>query len=344
VPLRQPRRLHHRIHGHRAGCIAFARPRLESPRVYARVWRSRSPHALSDLPAPSVYHFLSRPHIDLIVSMTKMSSAEGVNDRSPQVSTTPRSIMISRYALQAAAFGVFAGSSRCRQPEQVNRPRRSTRRSARKPQPPVSQMGKTLLTKELSFSGETIRVYQDEAGQPLHIFHAMNVVARRPDRLAAHVTGDDGSHDLIYDGKSVAVSSSNRNEYVVVPATGDIPSALETVQELNPDFPLVDFFTEAPDKSFLSGVTAGWQVGTNKLTASSAGICFSPKGVGVDLELWVEKNDAAIPHRLIVTYRMVPGAPNFYRGIRELERPRASVPVKSRVISDPLRGSFRVQY
>ena len=25
----------------------------------------------------------------------------------------------------------------------------------------------------------------------------------------------------------------------------------------------------------------------------------------------VEKNDAAIPHRLIVTYRMVPGAPNF---------------------------------
>jgi hypothetical protein len=27
--------------------------------------------------------------------------------------------------------------------------------------------------------------------------------------------------------------------------------------------------------------------------------------------LWVEKNDAAVPHRLIVTYRMVPGQPNF---------------------------------
>ena len=173
--------------------------------------------------------------------------------------------MISRYALQAAAFGVFAGfvaspTARGAEPPPPVNPAISEEAATA-----VSQMGKTLLSKELSFTAKTIREYQDEAGQPLHIFHSMNVVARRPDRLAAHITGDDGSHDVIYNGKSVTVSSSNRNEYVVVPATGDILSALYTVEELNPDFPLVDFFTEAPDKSFLSGVTAGWQVGTNKV-------------------------------------------------------------------------------
>ena len=156
--------------------------------------------------------------------------------------------MISRYALQVAAFGVFAGfvalqTARAGEPRLPVNPAISEEAATA-----VSPMGKTLLAKELSFTAKTIRVYQDEAGQPLHIFHAMNIVARRPDRLAAHVTGDDGSRDLIYDGKSVAVSSSNRNEYVVVPATGDIPSALHTVEELNPDFPLVDFFTEAPDQ------------------------------------------------------------------------------------------------
>jgi hypothetical protein len=46
------------------------------------------------------------------------------------------------------------------------------------------------------------------------------------------------------------------------------------------------------------------------LTASSAGICFSKRG-GNDLELWVEKNEAAIPRRLIVTYRLLPGQPSF---------------------------------
>ena len=219
--------------------------------------------------------------------------------------------MISRYALQVAAFGVFAGfvalpTARAGEPPMPVNPAISEEAATA-----VSQMGKTLLAKELSFTAKTIRVYQDEAGQPLHIFHAMNVVARRPDRLAAHVTGDDGSHDLIYDGKSVALSSSNRNEYVVVPATGDIPSALETVEQLNPDFPLVDFFTEAPDRSFLSGVTAGWQVGTNKVDGVECRHLFFSQRGGIDLELWVEKNDGAAPHRLIVTYRMVPGQPNF---------------------------------
>jgi hypothetical protein len=83
------------------------------------------------------------------------------------------------------------------------------------------------------------------------------------------------------------------------------------VEELNPDFPLVDFFTEAPDKSFLSGVTAGWQVGTNKVDGVECRHLFFSQRGGIDLELWVEKNDAAIPHRLIVTYRLVPGQPNF---------------------------------
>ena len=219
--------------------------------------------------------------------------------------------MISRYALQVAAFGLFAGfvalpTARAAEPPPPVNPALSEEAATA-----VSQMGKTLLSKELSFTAKTIREYQDEAGQPLHIFQAMNVVVRRPDRLAAHITGDDGSHDLIYDGKSVAVSSSNYKEYVVVPASGDIPSALERVEQLNADFPLVDFFTEAPDKSFLSGVTAGWQVGTNKVDGVECRHLFFSQMDGIDLELWVEKNDAAIPHRLIVTYRMVPGQPNF---------------------------------
>ena len=156
----------------------------------------------------------------------------------------------------------------------------------------------------------------------------MNVVVRRPDRLAAHITGDDGSHDLIYDGKSIAVSSSNYKEYVVVPASGDIPSALERVEQLNADFPLVDFFTEAPDKSFLSGVTAGWQVGTNKVDGVECRHLFFSQRDGIDLELWVEKNDAAVPHRLIVTIGWSPvsrtSSRNSRTGMRPCIRPKPS--------------------
>src|ERR1700687_194315 len=63
----------------------------------------------------------------------------------------------------------------------------------------LQKMGKTLSSNEFSFKARTIRVYQDENSQPLHIFHAMKVVARRPDRLAVCVMGDDLSTDLLDD-------------------------------------------------------------------------------------------------------------------------------------------------
>src|SRR4051795_2514456 len=69
----------------------------------------------------------------------------------------------------------------------------------------VQQMGKTLAAADMSFKAQTIRVYEDDKGQPLHIFHTMTIVAHRPDRLAIKVAGDDRSHELLYDGKTVTM-------------------------------------------------------------------------------------------------------------------------------------------
>ena len=176
----------------------------------------------------------------------------------------------------------------------------------------VAQMGKTLSAKQLSFTAKTIRVYQDSTGQPLHIFHTMKVVVRHPDRLAAHVSGDDGAHELLYDGKTVSIFLPDEKKYATIAAPKDITSMLDEVMDkLNVDFPLADFFTDAPDKAFLSGVTAGWQVGTSNVDGVECRHLFFSQQGGIDLELWVEKNPSSTPRRLIVSYRLLPGQPNF---------------------------------
>jgi hypothetical protein len=38
---------------------------------------------------------------------------------------------------------------------------------------------------------------------------------------------------------------------------------------------------------------------------------FFAQPPGIELELWLSKNDRSLPSRLIVTYRMLPGQPNF---------------------------------
>ena len=98
----------------------------------------------------------------------------------------------------------------------------------------------------------------------------------------------------------------------MIAAPGDIHSTLtEVLDKLNVDFPLVDFFTDTPDQSLLRGVLASWQVGTVSIDGVECQHLFFSRKAGIDLELWVENNSAAIPHRLVVTYRLLPGQPKF---------------------------------
>ena len=95
-------------------------------------------------------------------------------------------------------------------------------------------------------------------------------------------------------------------------APGDIHSALsEVLAKLNVDFPLVDFFTDTPDQALLRGVIAGWQVGTASVDGVECQHLFFSRRAGIELELWVENTSAALPHRLAVTYRLLPGQPRF---------------------------------
>ncbi|WP_165820323.1 DUF2092 domain-containing protein [Microvirga sp. KLBC 81] len=176
----------------------------------------------------------------------------------------------------------------------------------------LAALNKTLSAPELSFAARTSRVYLGESGQPLHIFHTMKVLVRRPDRLKIQVTGDDGSNDLVYDGKTVSLFSPDRKVYSVMAAPGGIPAALnEVLNKLNIDFPLVNFFGVSPEQSLLRKVVAGWQVGTATIDGVECRHLFFQQMAGTEMELWVENNHAAIPRRLIVTYRLLPGQPRF---------------------------------
>jgi hypothetical protein len=77
----------------------------------------------------------------------------------------------------------------------------------------VQRMGKTLAAEDVSVKAGTIRVYLDDKGQPLHIFHTMDIVMHRLDRLAIKVTGDPGSDELFYDGKAVTLAGSDKTKY-----------------------------------------------------------------------------------------------------------------------------------
>jgi hypothetical protein len=193
--------------------------------------------------------------------------------------------------------------------------------AAKEPKPAISdeasadlmRMGQALRADEFSFQVRTIRVYADPNGEPLHIFHTMKVTVHRPNRLLVDVTGDDGSTKLTFDGKTAIVYSAAQNKYASIPVPeGTIEGMMkEAVGRLGVDFPLADFLTEAPNKAFLSGVTSGRVVNTVTIDGTPYDHLFFLQPPAIELELWLAKNEPVVPRRLIVTYRSLPGQPNF---------------------------------
>jgi hypothetical protein len=176
------------------------------------------------------------------------------------------------------------------------------------------RMGQSLRSAEqLSFQARTIRVYGDANGQPLHIFHSLNVAAHRPNRLLVNVSGDDGTSKLVFDGKTAFIYSAAQNKYASIPVPeGTIEAMMkEAMGRLGVDFPLADFLSEAPSKAFLTGVTSGSVVNTITIDGSPYLHLLFSQPPGIELELWLAKNDQSLPRRLIVTYRDLPGQPNF---------------------------------
>ena len=209
--------------------------------------------------------------------------------------------------LLACGTAAFVPAARAAEPAQAVKPGISAEASAA-----LKQMSKTLLSKEFSFKARTIRVYEDNSGDFLHIFHTINVVVRRPNRLSATAVGDDGTTKLLYDGKTVDLVNVDDNEYAQVPMQGNLQTALEDIaSRLHVNFPLADFLTNDPGKAFLSGVTSGREVNTVTIDGTPCRHFYFSQAGGIELELWLSKNAPAVPRRLIVTYRTLPGQPNF---------------------------------
>jgi hypothetical protein len=176
------------------------------------------------------------------------------------------------------------------------------------------RMGQTLRSEQFSFQAKTIRVYSDAGGEPLHIFHTMKVTVRRPNRVLVDVSGDDGSNKLVFDGKTLTIYSAQDKKYATasVPEGTTIDGMLkDAVGRFGIDFPLADFLSEAPNKAFLSGITSGRIIKTVTIDGAPYDHLFFFQPPGIELESWLPKTEQALPRRLIVTYRTLPGQPNL---------------------------------
>jgi hypothetical protein len=166
----------------------------------------------------------------------------------------------------------------------------------------LTQMGKTLSAPSFSFEARTIRVYSDAEDQMLHIEHTFKITVRRPDRMRVDVTGDDGDRQVVYDGSRLFVVFADQKQYLSIPVPNTIQGMLQVaVGHFGMDFPLADFLINSPDQAFLTGVTSGREVDTVTIGGVACRHLIFSQPPGSKIELWVEKNEQAVPRRFAIT-------------------------------------------
>ena len=207
----------------------------------------------------------------------------------------------------------------------------------------LSRMSATLSAAEYFFQARTIRVSANDGGTLLHIAHEFKVTVRKPDRLLVDGTGDDGPRRLLYNGTETVLALDGGKKYARIPVPTTIEGMIQVVVgHFGVDFPLADFLMESPDRAFLKSVTAGREVGMVTMDGIPCRHFIFSQPPGIDLELWLEANDRSLPRRLIVTYRNLPGAPNF---IAEMSNWNFSVhPVDAQFEFSPPEGAERVDF
>ena len=176
----------------------------------------------------------------------------------------------------------------------------------------LAKMAQSLSSKQFSFQAHTLRVYADVDGRFLHIGHTLKVLIRRPDRLRVDIDGDDGTTEVFYDGKTLVLYGPAKKEYVSLPVPDTIEKMIkEAEKRVGFDFPLEDFLSETSDKALLSGVADAKIVNEVTIDGAPANHLTLFQPPGLELELWLAKDAQSLPERLFITYRSIPGQPNF---------------------------------
>ncbi len=176
----------------------------------------------------------------------------------------------------------------------------------------LARMGAFLKTlHEFSIHAETTKDEIVQSDYKVKKTAVVDMTVRHPDRLRASAVGDDESREFFYDGKTLTIYSPAQKYYATMDSPPTIAATLDAAKaHYDLELPLAD----------LLYLAAGDDLGKNAIEAGDIG----PSRIGgvdcehlalrspeVDWQIWIEKGNKPLPHKVVITTRNQPTAPQY---------------------------------
>lgn len=171
----------------------------------------------------------------------------------------------------------------------------------------ISRASRFQVIAEIGFD-----VVQD-SGRKIEFGGRRQSTVRRPDRLRVDFTPRVGpSGSVFFNGQDLTVHIGSDNIYAQVARPGGIDQAVHYLSDtLDVPMPLSDFFVGDSAEVLTEGIEAAYYVDE----ATIAGVptdhlAFSNDEV--DFQIWIAQRDEPLPQRVVITYKLALGHPQFW--------------------------------
>ena len=157
----------------------------------------------------------------------------------------------------------------------------------------------------------TYEVVQD-SGQKIEFGEQRVITLRRPDRARIETTRRDGTRrGMIFDGKQLAAFDLDQKVYATVAKTGTTDTAFDYFKnDLDMRLPLSELFsTNLPQK--ISGMLGSARLVGQATVNGVATDHIALRGDTADLQFWIPRTGDPLPQRLVITYRLAEGQPQY---------------------------------
>jgi hypothetical protein len=148
-------------------------------------------------------------------------------------------------------------------------------------------------------------------GQKIQYSNRFTVAQKRPDQLIGELTGDMPGRRFWYDGRELVTLDSERNVYSVVPVTGTVDAMLDhTMERYGWTIPLSDLLLSNAHEALTGEAQSGRYVGLHRVGEFKCHhLAFTQDDL--DWQIWIDDDEQALPRKLVIDYRSLPGSPQF---------------------------------
>lgn len=180
-------------------------------------------------------------------------------------------------------------------------------------------------------------------GQKLEFGATRKIVARRPDRMAIDIADRDGNkRGFRFDGKQIAFFGLDEKVYATAQKSGDLDAVITYfTRDLRMPLPLAELFSNNLPKTLKERVSEAYSV-EDAMMGGTQCEHLALRNDLVDAQVWVAKGDKPVPQRIVLTYKLENGQPQFWADFRDWNF--APETPDSLFTFTPAEGARRIQF